>query len=139
GTNGLGKLASVGAPGVTTTLTYDTQSRLTDQIQTVGAASYDITFEPDGYGRLQRLFYPTVNGSRLTLRDGYGAHGALSTISNDATKEVLWSLVESDAAGKPTNPSGAFPQYLLGGKLQVRYLENTTRPGVLQQIQSALT
>jgi RHS repeat-associated protein len=135
--NGVGKLASLVSPtGVTTALSYDGQSRLTDETQTIGSASYHVSFEQDTYGRLQRLFYPTVNGARLTLRYGYGAHGALSSITNDTTKAPLWSLVESDAAGKPTNPSDAFPQYLLGGKLQVRYIENATRPGILQQIQT---
>ena len=140
GLNGVGKLASVvSADGVTTAIDYDAHGDVAESRWTVDGETFAVGQEGDVYGRLSRILYPAVNGQRFEVRYDYGAHGALQSIrnGNDATSEAYWTRLETDAAGTPTNPSGNFAQFQLGGtKIAVHDVEDSTRPGFLQAIQS---
>ena len=113
--NGIGKnTGSSSVDGVTTDSQFDTFGRPTQQTRALGNDTFVTGMSYDDAGRLQNLTYPETPGyTTLVLTHGYDTHGALKTVTNSATSEVLWSI----GAGLSREPGGGVNTENLGSGL----------------------
>jgi RHS repeat-associated protein len=113
--HGVGKsTGSSSVDGVTTEAQFDTFGRPTQQTYGLGTESFVTSTSYDGAGRLLNLTYPDTPGyTQLVLSHGYDSHGALKSVTNVATSEVLWSIGD----GQAREPSGRVNIEHLGANL----------------------
>ena len=86
--HGVGKLASVAAPGgYSESYTYDTLGRPATVTRTIDGTAYPITQQYDGVGRAEKIVYPTGFQTKNT----YNAFGALDEVRRaDGTHTDLY-------------------------------------------------
>jgi RHS repeat-associated protein len=96
--HGVGHLAqATSADGVTTSYTYDAQSRLDSYRQAIDGATYTLDVDHDAVGRLSAIHYPTG----FTATYHYDGSGNLDQIKNGAGK-VLFDVAAQDLDGNIT-------------------------------------
>ena len=139
--NGIGLLGSTTSPdGIVTRQTYDSFARPRDTTWKVGSQSFTMTRIYDTYGRLATLAYPAVPGhpTRFAVDYKYAPAGDLDSVLQHGSKSptTYYTVLDTDAQGNPTNPSGAFTQAKLGNGLTVRATEDPSRPGYPQRIET---
>jgi RHS repeat-associated protein len=104
----------------------------------IGSEQFTLAQTYDSVGRLDVLSYPAGQGAAFAVRHRYGPGGGLRSIVDAKTQAPFWTVLEQDDAGNPVNASGAFPQFQLSNGVRGRWLENGTRPGVLERIEGRL-
>ncbi len=131
----IGYLAQTASPDqIVTNYSYDSYSRLSTTRWTALAETAAITREYDAFGRLSTLQYPATPGmpspSPFAVDYQYAAAGDLDrVIDHNAPTTAYYTVLDSDAAGAPTNPSGSFPAAMLGNGLVTRVTEDPTHRG----------
>jgi RHS repeat-associated protein len=131
---------SVSPDGVTYSQRYDDSSRLKTATWGFGGQSFTITRDHDEFGRLKTLTYPAVPGRQapFAVDFTYAGSGNLDFISdhNQSTQTPYYTVLDTDAANKPTNPSGLFSQVQLGNGLTSRQTEDPSHRGFVKTIQT---
>lgn len=137
--HGVGFLdTSLSPDGVATSNSYYDSGLLQSCTRTLRNQSFTITREYDSHGRLKTLTYPAVPGRSepFAVDFKYVPAGNLDSIVNHATQVPYYALLDSDATGNPTNPSGEFPQEQFGNDLISRRIENPLHRGYLERIET---
>jgi len=140
-TNGFGFIDNtVSADGIRTAVQYDNYSRPHITTWTVGAEKFSVTNDRDDFGRVKTRTYPAVPGrsAAFAVDYKYAANGNLDSILDHAAPHPsYYTVLDTDAAGAPTNPSGAFSQELFGDGTTTRHFEDSMRRGYPNRIQTA--
>jgi RHS repeat-associated protein len=66
-------------------------------------SSFVTNYGYDGFGRQKLLYYPTVNGKRLTVSYAYTGTGYLRQVADESTGAALWTAMSMNAAGQVTD------------------------------------
>lgn len=111
---GLGKLATVSAPGsYGETYSYDAYGRLERVRRQIGSSYFYIDQTYDSLGRVDTVKYPgSVNGdgssgpeadtNRLRVRNNYNGFGYLASVQDAVAGTVYWQASVVDEAGRVT-------------------------------------
>jgi RHS repeat-associated protein len=102
----LGRITSSASPdGVQETFRYDVATgKLRAQSTTIAGETFDVTYTPDSFGRLQRIDYPASAAASPGLSviydyDDYGHVRALRNAAAPAGTQPFWSLSGTDVNG----------------------------------------
>jgi len=99
--NGTGMLSKVTGPSdLQKDFTYDCLCRPEDVMTKVDGATYTVTTSYDDYSRVNRIDYPTAEGSRFGVSYVYTTYSYLSQAKNAANGFVYWQADERNALGQ---------------------------------------
>jgi RHS repeat-associated protein len=79
---------------------HDSFGRLTYSILDTEGGPYRLDYAYDSFSRLERITYPAVGATRLTIRNHYDGWGEVWKVTNDTTGEEYWRRLERDALGR---------------------------------------
>lgn len=101
--HGLGGLSTaIGEDGHSIRVLYDTLGRPRDVSYSIAGTEYVVSYDHDSFGRLERVWYPAVNGDRLCIQYAYDRRSGLLNKVFTKSGEVFWELLEHDGDGHPT-------------------------------------
>ena len=132
------------APGFSETYGYDTLSRPTSTVTTIGSKSYTTTLgyhsSGSAIGQLRRIEYPTsTSGSTLLADYDYDSDGILYRVKDgDAPSTVWYELEETDALGQPHHGrfGNGLDQYLDYDDATHRLASIKSGPGTTPSLQN---
>ncbi|NTX33286.1 VCBS repeat-containing protein [Myxococcus sp. CA033] len=126
------------ADDVVTTYSYDTLGRFTQESLSLNGATYPVDQSYDGYGRLDKTWYPTgPGGTRLAVQQTYTATGYPESVRDAATSAEYWRVKDRDAAGRLLvearggNVLTSWNRY--DGQGRLRFIESRKAAGQLVQ------
>lgn len=123
--NGIGKIASVSAPGgYGEYYTYDSFGRLKAKSVTVNGATYDTSFDYDAQGRMATRTLP----GNVSVKYGYSTKGYLTELRDAVTNVLYWKALK-------WNAHGAISEYYLGNGVTTNVTQNGTT-GLIEEMQS---
>jgi RHS repeat-associated protein len=128
----IGRLRKMEAPGYSETYLYDDKGRL--QKTTINNGNpFDMLYEYNTLGLLDKLTYPTTLGNPLAVRYEYanGLPKSITEVVTPGTPTVFWNATEADAFGNVTKET-------LGNQLQTTRAYDALT-GWLSSIQTGAT